>query len=127
MRAARSYRGARRNIRKAMMAAAAVVSLAGAAESAEQCRPFTDRHMEVLRATGLEVQALAGRQAADFMMLLAKQVALEEAVPITRVVVLFEPRMARILLLAEAGLCNVITGPIDGVREMLTAATSEPA
>lgn len=112
-----------RAVHAALIAIAATLS---APASAEECRPFTDMHLQRLIATGLEVEVVEGDALKSFMAALAAHVSLADVVEPVKLVIVFTDEAARIAVIAEAGMCNVISGPPAGVRAMLKAARGQP-
>lgn len=107
-------------------AALLALALLSAPALAQDCAPFTDMHLQRLIATGLEVEVVEGDALKSFMAALAAHVSLADVVEPVKLVIVFTEQAARISVIAEAGLCNVISGPPAGVRAMLKAARGQP-
>jgi outer membrane lipoprotein SlyB len=113
------------------LAAFLALALSAPATTAEACTPFGEpelaRLMAASLAGGLDVEVVEGAALKSFLAQLAEHVSLGDVVEPVKLVIVFGDEAARIAVIAEAGLCNVISGPASGVRAMLKAARGEPA
>ena len=77
-------------------------------------------HLERLAASGLPTQALEGNAMARALAALHERVDFDEEP--TRIVAVFGAERAAVWLIVDERLCNVIYGPVEGVRAIMRMA-----
>jgi hypothetical protein len=103
---------------------ALAVSSALSATPAPACIGPAAPYLDALAASNLPHETIEGEVMARALAALHQRLDFDEQP--TRVAILFGDRRAALWLIVGSELCNVIYGPIEGVREILRSARGAP-